>query len=195
MLALYKDRPDLIPSNIMVRDADAHATAVCYEDVLQHHQGDSWFGCAAGYRAMQKATRLLFPDGVLNRNDLYIVSGHPGAGIKDAIEIVTRCISRDRYQPLDATNVTGCNRAMRFEWWLSDGQQTAHVAMRDGIVPDEFFDIAERVTSGQARDNDDTRFKQLKINLSEHILGLTLEQCFDGALTDKPLALGELPDA
>jgi len=84
---------------------------VCYEfDTLNtFHKGDSWFGCAVGFRAMQIAARELSASTLWSRDKLSIISGHPGAGVKDAIELVSGTISTNHFQLLDNIAAQGCN--------------------------------------------------------------------------------------
>lgn len=180
---------------VMVRDREGESRPVSFDDVVQYHEGDSWFGCAAGFRAIQKATEILFADGMLDRRNLYIVSGHPGPGVRDAVDVLTDCVRLGRYRLLDENNTVGCNRDMRFEWWISNGRHTAHVSMSDDIVPDAFFELAERMTDGKARKDDRGQFRQMKSDLRDQLLSLSLDQAFSGERLQKPLSLGGLPDA
>ncbi len=69
-----------------------------YAGLLEFHHGDSWFGLCVGFRALQLAGKVLSATGLWDRQDLYVESGHPGPGVRDAIEYVTRCISRKRFR-------------------------------------------------------------------------------------------------
>ncbi len=149
-----------------------------YTDVEQQHQGDSWFGCAIGFRAMQLAARELSATQLWSRQGVYIVSGHPGEGVRDAIEAITLAISQHRFALLDDTGEPGCHRGMRFEWWASEHGETVHIRLRDGILPEEFFPMLDQVKA----DPDDTgareAFNQLKLSLRESIWQRSLDQCF-----------------
>ncbi|MAT51039.1 MAG: hypothetical protein CMH65_04795 [Nevskiales bacterium] len=195
MMALHNNTLDHVEIQIMVRGHDKEIRAITFAEVLEYHEGDSWFGCAVGFRAMQKASELLFDDNILEQGNLYIVSGHPGPGVRDAIDYLTGCVSSNRYRLLDEANTQGCNRDMRFEWWVSNGRQTAHVLLSDSIVPNTFFDVAERVTSDQGSDEDKQRFTLLKYDLCNQLMSISLNQCFSGVCLSTPLTPGDLPDA
>ena len=60
-----------------------------YDGAICQHPGSLWWGTAVGFRAMQAAAQALSHDDLWSRDNLYIVSGHPGPGVKDTIEYVT----------------------------------------------------------------------------------------------------------
>lgn len=68
-----------------------------YEDLTDFHKGDSWFGCSVAYRTMQLAARELSKERLWSRQQLSIISAHPGPGVKDAIELITHTISINNF--------------------------------------------------------------------------------------------------
>ena len=60
-----------------------------YDGAVCQHPGSLWWGTAVGFRAMQAAAKALSQDDLWDREKLYIVSGHPGPGVKDTIDYVT----------------------------------------------------------------------------------------------------------
>ena len=60
-----------------------------YDGAICQHPGSLWWGTAVGFRAMQVAAQALSQDDLWARDNLYIVSGHPGPGVKDTIDYVT----------------------------------------------------------------------------------------------------------
>ncbi|PCI06763.1 MAG: hypothetical protein COB77_06020 [Gammaproteobacteria bacterium] len=171
-----------------------------YEELISFHQGDSWFGCAVGYRAMQLAARELSGNTLWSRESLSIISGHPGAGVKDAIELVSGVISSDCFQLLDSIAAQGCNRFMKFEWWLSDTRRTLHIKLRDNIVPETFFLLLDRLSNDEKltdaeRENERRQFDQMKSDLSDNVWNQSLDDNFDFDFLEKPLKAGEMPNA
>ena len=61
-----------------------------YHDLLLFHGGKAIWGASVGFRAMQAAGYGLSSKRLWDRNFLSIVSDHPGPGVRDAIEYVTR---------------------------------------------------------------------------------------------------------
>jgi hypothetical protein len=167
---------------------------VDYNGAMSAHLGSLWWGTAVGYRAMQAAAEALSKDGLWSRDDLYVVGAHPGPGVRDAIDYVTHVAQRDRYKVVsDADCGMKCNSSMKFEWWVSDGQKTVHVSLREDFVPREFYELSDRLGT-PAQTNDDMRlFEISKVTLSTRIWAAPLSRNFTVEELDHTLAPGELP--
>jgi len=165
-----------------------------YDGAMTLHTGSLWWGTAVGYRAMQAAAQALSREGLWSRDDIYVVSPHPGGGVRDAINFVTGAVDKGRYHLLkDGTCGMGCNSSMKFEWWVSDGKRTAKVMLRDGFVPRAFYELADRLGPNQTPE--DTReFEVSKVNMATRIWVAPLEQNFTVEVSERPLAPGELPE-
>ena len=165
-----------------------------YDGALCQHPGSLWWGTAVGFRAMQAAAQALSRDELWSRDDLYIVSGHPGPGVKDAIDYVTDVVVRDRYHAVVAKGCgMKCNSQMKYEWWVADGKNTARVRLRSDFVPVEFYSLSDRLDTEQTTKDDIKAFRIFKVNLSTRIWNAPLEQSFEVDLLDHPLKPGELP--
>jgi len=165
-----------------------------YDGALCQHPGSLWWGTAVGFRAMQAAAQALSHDELWSRDDLYIVSGHPGPGVKDAIDYVTDVVVRDRYHAVIAEGCgMKCNSQMKYEWWVADGKNTARVRLRSDFVPVEFYSLSDRLDTDQTTKDDIKAFRIFKVNLSTRIWNAPLEQSFEVDLLDHPLKPGELP--
>src|SRR3984885_1563143 len=126
-----------------------------YNGAITAHVGSLWWGTAVGYRAMQAAAQALSEDGLWSRDDLYIVSAHPGPGVRDAIDYVTDTVDRERYKVFLEDNCgMKCNSAMKFEWWVSDGKRTAFVRLREDFVPRAFYELSDRLGTDAQTEED-----------------------------------------
>src|SRR5579859_124444 len=98
---MHSDTIDrIVPADattIRIRDGGA-VEELDYTGAISVHVGSLWWGTAVGYRAMQVAAEALSKDGLWSRDDLYVVGAHPGPGVRDAIDYVTRVVGRDRYK-------------------------------------------------------------------------------------------------
>ena len=176
------------------------ATSFDYHDLKTFHQGDSWFGCTVGFRAMQIAERELSNKTLWSRDSLHIVSGHPGAGVKDAIELITATVSSNHFQLLDNISTQGCSRNMKFEWWLSDGKKTLHIKLRESFVPESFYEQLDLLGSDNKLSNDEkkderNKFEQMKSDLSDKLWKQSLNTAFEFEFLSTPLKAGDLPNA
>lgn len=164
-----------------------------YQEATAQHQRSLWWGTAVGYRAMQVAALALSEKQLWSRDNLVVVSGHPGPGVLDSINYVTGCADRDCLTVMQNENcVNRCNSEMKFEWWVSDGQQTAHVKLREDFVPIEFYQLIDRRVYSETRADDDKLFELFKVNLSSRIWVAPLGESFSVELI-APLAKGEIP--
>jgi hypothetical protein len=171
-----------------------------YDGAVCQHPGSLWWGTAVGFRAMQVAAQALSQDDLWDREKLYIVSGHPGPGVKDTIDYITGAASRDRYNVVVAEGCgMQCNSKMKYEWWVSDGERTANINLRPDFVPREFYDLTDRLevneTVKEITKEDIKAFRIFKVNLSTRIWNFPLEESFRVEVVDQPLQPGELPEA
>ncbi len=164
-----------------------------YQGSMTNHTSSLWWGTAVGYRAMQMAAKALSDDYLWSRDNLRLVSGHPGPGVLDSLNFVTGCRDRGAITVMENANCTGrCNSEMTFEWWVSDDEKTAHVALREDFVPREFYELIDRRVYQENTAEDDRLFELYKVNLSTRLWVAALEDNFSVTYQD-PLAVGELP--
>lgn len=167
-----------------------------YDGAVCNHPGSLWWGTAVGFRAMQVAAEALSKDDLWDRENLYIVTGHPGPGVKDTIDYVTGAATRDRYKVVVAPGCEmQCNSKMKYEWWVSDGERTANINLRQDFVPREFYELTDRLETNQTTKEDIRSFRIFKVNLSTRIWNAPLEESFLVQVVDQPLAPGEVPEA
>lgn len=180
-------------TTVKVREG-GEVLSLAYDGALTVHKSSLWWGTAVGFRAMQVAAKALSRDDLWARDKLYIVSGHPGPGVRDAIDYVTCCPERGRYTVMQRPGCgMACNSEMRFEWWVSDGEVTAEIKLRPDFVSDEFYELSDRLFAGPTKE-DLKLFDIFKVNLSTRIWNGSLEENFSVSLLDTPLAPGELPE-
>jgi len=172
--------------------ADDKVVELDYGGAVTAHGGTLWWGAAVGYRAMQVAAIALSPETLWKRGNLYVVSGHPGPGVLDALDYVTGCRDNDKLKVLENPNCVGmCNAQMKFEWWVCDGDKTAHVTLRDDFVPKSFYELTERMFD-TVTEEDKRIFELFKVSLSAKIWNAPLEESFTVAI-EEPVAAGSIP--
>jgi hypothetical protein len=165
--------------------ADAgHVVTLDYAGALAAHAGESRFGVAVGFRMLQTAGEVLSRSGLWDRNELFVLSDHPGAGVRDVIEYVTRCVTQGRYVVYNDSARAHCGRDARFAWEIGDGMLVARVRLREEFVPRELLDLSDRIGSPRQRAGDAGRLKELKWRLAEQIWQPALEQLFSVHVVD-----------
>jgi hypothetical protein len=167
-----------------------------YRGAMTEHRGSLWWGTAVAYRAMQVAAQALSRDKLWSRDNLVVVSAHPGPGVIDAIDYVTKARTRERFTCVrDGNCGMGCNSSMKFDWWVSDGTQTAVVRLREDFVPWAFYELSDRLGLPDTSKEDKKAFDIFKVELSARIWNAPLEHSFSVQLLPEPLAIGSLPAA
>jgi hypothetical protein len=180
---------------IRIKDND-EVLELDYDGAVCQHPGSLWWGTAVGFRAMQVAAQALSKDGLWSRDNLYIVTGHPGPGVKDTIDYITGAASRDRYKTIVAEGCEmKCNSKMKYEWWVSDGEKTANINLRSDFVPREFYELSDRLETNETTKEDIKSFRIFKVNLSTRIWNAPLEENFRVEVIDQPLQPGDIPEA
>jgi hypothetical protein len=164
-----------------------------YQGSMTNHKSSLWWGTAVGYRAMQMAAKALSGDTLWDRENLVVVSGHPGPGVLDSLNFVTKCADNDNMTVMQNPNcVNRCNSEMKFEWWVSDGKKTAHVMLREDFVSADFYQLIDRRVYHENSKEDDRIFELYKVNMSARIWVAPLEDNFSVAFLP-PLKKGEIP--
>jgi hypothetical protein len=166
-----------------------------YDGAMSAHAGSLWWGTAVAFRAMQVAANALSKDGLWNRDNMYVVTAHPGGGVRDAVNYVTRTVDNKRFVVVsDKDCGMKCNSTMKYEWWVSDGEKTAKVSLREDFVPWAFYHLMDRLGKPDTTDSDKAAFDIFKVNLSAKIWNYPLMESFSVKTFEKPLQPGELPD-
>lgn len=178
--------------NVHIADGD-QVVALDYQGSMTNHTSSLWWGTAVGYRAMQMAAKALSTDYLWSRDTLRMVSGHPGPGVLDSLNYVTKCVERNTCTVMQNENCESrCNSEMKFEWWVSNDETTAHVALREDFVPLEFYQLIDRRVYQENTAEDDRLFELFKVNLSTRLWVAALEDNFSVNYLD-PMAVGEVP--
>ena len=193
-MALLASQSIVEASSLAVR-VKGEPLLIDYHELESFHRGDSWFGCTADFRTMQVAATTFAKTSSWSRGNLYIVSGHHGPGVKNAIDLVTQCVSAKRFRLLDEFAGKACSRDMKFEWWLSNDHITIHIKLHDDIVPKAFYQLLDRLYPDDEQANDRDRFNHNKTDLSLQLWQQPLDAAFNVEILPTPLRLGELPHA
>jgi hypothetical protein len=190
----FSSKQHIPAEGLLIRVVDnGQIVTLDYQEATRRHQRSLWWGTAVGYRAMQVAAVALSEHGLWQRDHLVAVSGHPGDGVLDSMNYVTRCADRGTLTVMQNGNcVNRCNSEMKFEWWISDANRTAHVMLDEDFVPREFYELIDRRVYNETRADDDKLFELYKVNLSSRIWVAPLEQSFSVELLP-PMKPGQLP--
>ena len=149
-----------------------------YRQALAFHRGNSYWGCALAFRMLQRAAPLLSRERLWDRNHLWVVSGHPGPGVRDTLELVTGCISAGRFSLEGGPREARCVADMAYRWGLNDGCTRLTLVLADGIVPPEFLQLLGTIEKRPATPSDNARLEAHKQSMTRAIWGMSLDAAF-----------------
>lgn len=151
--------------------------AFSLEDMLKYHGPGSPGGVAQAFKVLQRGMPLLASNGPPERREIQIRTAFGGPGARDAIELVTRAVTGDRYVVDASLARPERGRTMeRFVFELTYRDRSATLVVREGIVPDEFIDLAR---TDPRTDEQEARFAQMKLDMVKHVMSLPAEEVYD----------------
>ncbi len=168
-------------SSLTVRD-NGLTIPISFDDIVRYHGRSSIAGAAHAFKAMERAFPLLSPEQPPDRYLVVVTSGFPGDGARDAFEMVTRAVTGDRYSVAPELAGAGVPEAPGggFFFRLSYATTVVDLALRDGLVPKEFVEVACK----EAPSEDDAEHAQrLKEEMAARLLGLPPDEVYDADVT------------
>lgn len=113
---------------------------ISFAAVAAYHGQGALAMLAVTFRALEVALKALSPDQAPKRSDITIVSGHPGPGVRDSFEFVTRAVTRGVYtvdRSLPDARLAPSDISYSFRVTL--GGRTAEIAVLPTALPARFF--------------------------------------------------------
>ncbi|WP_322516232.1 hypothetical protein SR870_01195 [Rhodopseudomonas palustris] len=150
-----------------------------YDAVAAYHGQAALAMLAVTFQALRLMLPALSPQRPPRRADLVVVSGHPGPGVRDTFEFVTRAVTRGVYtidRTLPAARLCpGVD--MSYSWRLSAGDRSVGAALRAGVVPERFFELIAR--GGARSDEENVELSALKRCVADDVLAASPDALFD----------------
>jgi len=151
--------------------------AFSFDDLLRYHGPGSPGGVAQAFKILERGLALLDPEGPCERREIHVRTAFGGPGARDAFELVTRAVTGDRYVVDQSLARPERGRAMeRFVFEMSYRERTATLIVREGIVPDEFIELARK--DGKS-DEEKARLEELKLEMVDRVMGLAADEVYD----------------
>ncbi len=151
--------------------------AFSLDDMLRYSGPGSPGGVAQAYKILQRGLPLLSPEGPPERREITVRTAFGGPGTRDAIELVTRAVTGDRYLVDPSLTRPERGRTMeRFVFEISYRERTTTLVVRAGIVPEEFIELATTDPRSHAQE---AHLDQLKLELLERVMALPADEVYD----------------
>jgi hypothetical protein len=157
--------------------AEEEPIAIGFDAVAAYHGQAALAMLAITFQGLRASLAALSPDIPPRRNDLIVVSGHPGPGVRDAFEFVTRAVTRNAYTIDRSLPEARLNpRAdISYSFRISLGGETVQAALRHNILPQRFFDL---VSKNEKTEVDLAEFSALKRQIAATVLVSAPESLF-----------------
>lgn len=170
--------PGMIDTQIEIAD-HGRRLRLDYAQLLAYHGGGAVAGAALGFRALQCAAAALTQDAIWDRVGLSINTAHHGPGIIDAIEFVTRCITRGGFSRManDATD-NPCGSSSSFRFRFIQGQCEVWVNLRDGVIPDGFFTAVKQRGAQPDSEQARTELEAWKVKVATRVMSLPASEVY-----------------
>ena len=114
-----------------------------FDAVAAYHGQAALAMLAVTFQGLRAAFVELSPTGMPWRSSLSVVSGHPGPGVRDAFEFVTRAVTRNAYTVDRSLPDARYNPHvdMSYSFRISLDGRTVQVVLRDNVLPPRFFEV------------------------------------------------------
>ncbi len=114
-----------------------------FDAVAAYHGQAALAMLAVTFQGLRAAFAELSPGDAPRRSSLTIVSGHPGPGVRDAFEFVTRAVTRNAYTVDRSLPDARFNphADMSYSFRISMAGHTVQAVLRDNVLPTRFFEV------------------------------------------------------
>jgi len=146
-----------------------------FDDCVKYHGRTSIGGAALGFRLMQRAFADLSPDGPPDREAISVRTAFPGPGLRDAIELITRAVTRDAYFVDHTMGPPSAPEAVIGRFWFEvtiNGGTRAYVTP-EGAVGPEFISIGRTSKQRPLTAAEDAHWTELKEALAKTLMSLS----------------------
>jgi hypothetical protein len=168
-------------SKIYIRDGrkGEDLKEISFQDVEKYHCGLALMAIAVGFRFLQAGLQELFANNPPERKEISVLSGHGGPGFRDAIEYVTRAVTRGTYK-VDTEYPKAQydpHRAQSYTYVISSTNGSAvEVSLKEGFLPLKFYDYLAMGRAGTMTEQDEVELDKLKKVLCDRALELSQDE-------------------
>ena len=166
-----------------VLSEDGQPTCIRYDAVRTFHMDGNFAMLAIAFLGLQGALRHLAAahHGQVSRHAVQVITGHPGTGVRDAFEYITRAVTRSAYVLDNAQPYARLNPHADFSysWIVTEGPHRVLCKVREGVLPERFYALFGLARRGELDDSTRQEFDALKCDIEARVLALAPEQVLD----------------
>ncbi|MDR1978093.1 MAG: hypothetical protein LBQ42_05100 [Synergistaceae bacterium] len=157
-----------------------------YEDAVKFHGRRYIAGVAVGFQCLNLAFAELSEGKAVERAKVRFFSGMKGIGVRDAVEMVTRCVSGGRYvvdtSVVAEDSAPGTPGEGRFYFEVFYGTRMVRLRLKHGLVPDEFSPLCLKDEAKEIAPEELKRLQEIKENVAAYVIGHDPKEVFDYAV-------------
>jgi hypothetical protein len=147
------------------------------QDMLAYSGPGSPGGVAQAFKVLERALPLLGPQGPPERREITVRTSFAGPGVRDAMELVTRAVTHDRYTVDAALGRPELGRTREhFVFELGYRDRAVTLVVRPGIVTEEFIDLA---SNGSRTEEQEERLDRLKLAMFDQVMAMRADEVYD----------------
>ena len=157
---------------------DGHKIEFTFADLMKFHGPGFPGGVTHAWKVMERTFPLLAPDGYLERRQVEIDTSFGGPGGRDSFEMVTRVLTRGKYnvdKSLGERWKDGSHRENYF-FRLRHGDRSVAVIIRPGHLREEFFSFPP---PAEQTDDEKLRNAWLKQEMTDRLMPLDARAIYD----------------
>jgi len=146
-------------------------------DLMRYHGPGFPGGVAHAFTVMRRVWPLLDPSRAPARREIRLETAFRGPGARDAIELVTRAVTEDRYvvrPDLERPELGHVRARYVFRW--SYRNRTVTLQIRDGFVTDEFITLSRAPGRSAAQE---AHLAVLKQEMADRLLAVPPDEVYD----------------
>ena len=182
-LAAAQEQTSILPTVSIYDEEDLLEISI--EDFAKYH-GDICPCGTMGFRATQLAIAQLWGGQIPVRGDFKIISACPTRGSKDAVEFITRVVTRKKGADFEVQLPEGTDiENLSFDNYVftfirkSTGDEV-DIRVKEEIFPPGFLEMRKKVKfEGTATEEEKKAFKQGWLKLRDGCLSLSLDEIFE----------------
>jgi hypothetical protein len=147
--------------------------------VAAYHGQGALAMLAITFRALELALKTLSPDRPAKRSDITILSGHPGPGVRDCFEFVTRAVTRGVYtvdRSLPKARLAPPPADLSYSFRVTIGGRAAEIAVLPGALPARFFALT---FNPNRTAEEDAEARALRKAIAVDVLAASAEKLFE----------------
>jgi hypothetical protein len=154
-----------------------------FDDCVRYHGRTSIGGVALGLRLVRLALADLAPGRVPERAEIAVRTAFPGPGFADAVEMITRAVSRGAYTVDEALASDDAPVAVVGRLWfeVAVAERRRAYVVPPGAMSDEFVRVGRAVEAGGADAATEQRWTELKERLAIDVLAAPDQALFRAA--------------